>query len=212
MKTIIITLIVFLSFLTYSQEIIPDSYAGIEQSSKSRIFMDNFENNKYYWIKESSPSSHRIESGYLFFANDYEFIYSDGKPINFDPNKNFEIETKIKFVSGDVEAFNGIFWGQLVFGDKYFFGFSSMGYYKINKDIGLQTKTLLEPQKTEIINKTGQNTLVIRKYDDTYYFFLNENLVHTMPYEKLPGQYLGFSVAKKSLIQINFIRLWYIND
>ena len=211
MKTIFITLALFSCLISYSQ-IIPDSYDGVPQSNKSKIFVDNFDNNKHYWIKESSPSSHRIDEGYLFFANDYEFIYSDGKPINYNASKNFEIETKIKFVSGDVEAFNGLFWGQLIFGDSYFFGFSSMGYYKIDKEIGLQQASILEPVKSAIINKTAENTLVVRKYGDTYYFFINKNLVHTMPYEQLPGQYLGFSVAKKSLIQINFIRLWYIND
>ena len=212
MKTILITLTLLLCLTSYSQEIIPDTYEGIPQSSKTKIFMDNFDNNKYYWIKESSPSSHRIEDGYLFFANDYEFVYSDGKPINFDPTKNFEIETKLKFISGDVEAFNGLFWGQLIFGDSYFFGFSSMGYYKIEKEVGLQKNSILEPVKSESVNKTSENTLVVRKYDDTYYFFINKSLVHTMPYEELSGKYLGFSVAKKSLIQINFIRLWYIND
>ncbi len=212
MKAILLTFTVLFCLSGFSQTIMPDSYDGVPQSKKSRIFLDNFDDNKYHWIKESSPSSHRIQDGYFFFANDYEFVFIDGKPINFDPNRNFELESKIKFISGKVENYNGIFWNQLLFGDKYFLGFSSMGYYKMDKEVGLQTKNLLEPKKSEIINKTAENSITIRKYGDMYYFFINKNLVHSMPYEELPGQYIGFSVSKKSMVQINFLRLWYIND
>jgi len=193
-----------------AQELMPDNYDGIPQSNKVRIFMDNFDDNKYYWVKNTSPSTHQIVDGYFLFSNDYGFPYTDGKPISFDPTKNFEIETRIKFVSGDVEKFSGIFWGELIFGDKYFMSFSSIGKYKIEKEVGLQTETLVEPVKSEIINSTADNSLIIRKYNDKYYFFINKNLVYTMDYETLPGQYIGFTVAEKSMVQINFLRLWYI--
>lgn len=203
-------LFVGIVFQTFSQDIMPDLYEGIPQSSKVRIFMDNFDSNKYFWIKNTSPETHQILDGYFFFSNDYGFPYTDGKPISFDGTKNFEIETRIKFVSGDVEKYSGIFWGELIFGDKYFFGFSSMGNYKIEKEIGFQTNTIVDPVKSSIINNTAENTFTVRKYNDKYYFFLNKNLVHTMDYEDLPGQYIGFTVAEKSMVQINFLRLWYI--
>jgi len=200
----------FLYVASFSQ-IMPDAYDGIEQSSKSRIFIDNLDDNRYYWIKESSPNTHRIADGYLFFANDFGFSFIDGKPINFDPTRNFELETKIKFISGDVEEFNGLFIGQLIFGDKYYYSFSSMGEYKIEKEVSLITEVIVPPTKLSSINQTAENSLTIRKYDDIYYFFINKTLVHTMPYETLPGQYIGFNVSKKTLIRINFLRLQYIN-
>lgn len=194
-----------------AQELMPDSYDGIPQSSKTRLFLDNFDDNKYLWIKNTSPATHQMIDGYFMFSNDYGFPYTDGKPISFDGTKNFEIETRIKFVSGDVEKFSGLFWGELIFGDKYFFGFSSMGKYKIDKEVGLQTTTILEPVESAIVNSTAENSFTIRKYGDKYYFFLNKNLIYTMDYEDLPGQYIGFTVAEKSMIQINYLRLWYIN-
>lgn len=193
-----------------AQQIQPDSYEGVPRSNKERIFLDNFDDNRYFWIKESSPATHRIADGFLYFSNEYDFPYVDGKPISFDGNKDFEIETRIKFISGDVEAFNGIMWGQLVFGEKYILGFSSMGYYSIIKEDGFDESTILEPQQSEVINKTSDNNLVVRKYGDKYYFFINEVLIHSMDYNGLPGQYIGFKVAPNSMVRVNFLRLWYI--
>ncbi len=209
-KLIFLLIFVFSMALLNGQSINPDSYDGVPRSSKQRIFLDNFDDNRYFWIKDSSPSTHRIDDGFLYFSNEYDFTYTDGKPIAFDGNKNFEIESIIKFISGDVEAFNGILWGQLVFGKKYFFTYSSMGYYTITREDGFEKTEVIKPVKSSIINKTGSNDIVVRKYNDKYYFFINKNLVHTMDYEGLPGQYIGFKVAPNSLIRINFIRLWYI--
>ncbi len=209
-KITLLSIMLFLYVASFAQ-IMPDAYDGIEQSSKSRIFIDDFKDNRYLWIKESSPNTHRISEGYLFFANNFGFLFTDGKPINFDPTRNFELETKIKFVSGDVEEFNGLFFGQLIFGDKYYYSFSSMGEYKIEKEVGLNTEVIVPPTKLSSINKTAENSLIIRKYDDTYYFFINKTLVHTMPYETLPGQYIGFNISKKTLVRIAFLRLQYIN-
>jgi len=210
-STIILALIAFVFVTKISaQGLMPDSYAGIPQSSKTRIFMDNFDDDRYSWIKNASSSGQEIIDGYYMFSNAFDFPNTDGKAISFDATQNFEIETKIKFVSGDVEKFSGLFWGELVFGDKYFFGFSSMGSYVINKEVGFNTNNILPETKSEIINKTAENSLTVRKYGDKYYFFLNQNLIYTMDYEELPGQFIGFTVADKSLIQINFLRLWKI--
>ncbi|MBN2664611.1 MAG: hypothetical protein JXR68_13260 [Bacteroidales bacterium] len=211
MKNLLLLFIVALSFSVNAQTLQADSYDGITRSNKQRIFLDNFDDNRYFWIKDASPSTHRISDGFLYFSNEYDFIYTDGKPISYDGNKNFEIETRIKFVSGDVEAYNGLMWGQLVFGEKYFFEFSSLGYFRIVKEDGFDEVAIKDATQTDVINKTGDNDLVIRKFDNKYYFFINKVLVHTMDYPGMPGQYLGFKVSPNSMIRINFLRLWYIN-
>lgn len=211
MKNLLFLFIVAFSFSMNAQNLQADLYDGVPRSNKQRIFLDNFDDNRYFWIKDASPSTHRISDGFLYFSNEYDFIFTDGKPIAYDGSKNFEIETRIKFVSGDVEAYNGLMWGQLVFGEKYFFEFSSLGYYRIVNEDGFDEIAIKDATQTDAINKTGDNDLVIRKFDDKYYFFINKVLVHTMDYTGMPGQYLGFKVAPNSMIRINFLRLWYIN-
>jgi len=211
MKLIVLIIALILSQTKiHAQEINPSDYASIPVSMKKRVFSDDFDNNKYFWIKQSSPVSHQIHDGFFFFSNDYDLPYTDGKPINFDANKNFELETKIKFVSGNVESLNGLFWGELIFGDKYFFGFSSMGYYTFNKEIGFQLKEYVKKTKSELINQTADNLFTVRKYNDKYYFFINQELVYEMPYETIPGNYIGFQVASKTMVQINYLKLWTI--
>jgi len=209
-KNILLFLLLIFVLFAYSQDVMPDAYDGVPTSMKKRIFLDNFDNNNYSWIKNTSPSTNRISDGFLYFSNEYDFPYVDGKAISFDGEKNWEIETRIKFISGNVETFNGLMWGQLIFGKKYILGFSSMGYQQIEIIDGYDQSYLLEPINTGIINQTDENDLVVRKYGSKYYFFINKNLVFTSNFESLTGQYIGFSVSPNSMIRINFLRLWYI--
>lgn len=210
MKNLLVLLFVAVSFSVSAQDFQVDVYDGIPRSDKQRLFLDNFDDNRYFWIKDASPSTHRISDGFLYFSNEYDFIYTDGKPIAFDGSRNFEMETRIKFVSGDVEAYNGLMWGQLVFGEKYFFEFSSLGYYRIVKEDGFDEIILVDATQSSAINKTGDNDLVVRKFNDKYYFFINKVLVHSLDYNGMPGQYVGFKVAPNSMVRINFLRLWYL--
>ncbi len=210
MNKLLIFIMLLLPAGMVAQSIMPDAYDGVPKSSKQRIFLDNFDDNRYFWIHESSPSTHRIKDGFLYFSNEYDFPFIDGKPIAFDGNKNWEIESRIKFISGDVEAYSGIMWGELIFGQKYIFEFSSMGNYQVEKIDGFDHEVILGPDNNGIINKTADNNLVVRKYGNKLYFFINQNLVFTTDFEGLPGQYIGFSVAPNSMVRINFLRLWYI--
>lgn len=210
-KNILLFLLLVFVLFAYSQDVVPNAYDGVSISMKKRIFLDNFDNNKYSWIKNTSPSTNRIGDGFLYFSNEYDFPYVDGKAISFDDEKNWEIETKIKFISGDVEAFNGLMWGQLIFGEKYVFSFSSMGYQQIEFIDGYNQSFVLKPENTGIINKTSDNYIVVRKYGNKYYFFINKVLICTSDFKALTGQYLGFSVAPNSMIRIDFLKFWYID-
>jgi uncharacterized repeat protein (TIGR01451 family) len=46
---------------------------------------------------------------------------------------------------------------------------------------------------------------------DKYYFFLNENLVHTMPFEPFFGNLVGFQVAENSTIRVDHIDIAYLD-
>ncbi len=199
-------------FVNLFSQINPEDYAGVPSEKKVKIFVDNFDNNKYFWIKKSSPSTSRIADGFFYLSNDYEFSSAEGKAISYDGNKNWEIETSIKFISGEVEDFSGLMWGNLVFGKKYIFAFSSLGKYEVKIIDGFDEKILAGPEKLDTINKTWDNDLLVRKYSNKYYLFINKKLVYTFPYTGLPGQYIGFSIAPKTMIRINFLKLSYIKE
>lgn len=213
MKKISLFLLILipLQFMAQS-DVIPSAYQGIALQFKQRIFADNFDNNNYKWIKPSSPSTNKIKDGFFYFSNEFGITFNNGKAISFDADKNWEIESRIKFMSGDVEGYNGLMWGELVFGKKYIFGFNSLGYVKVVKIDGFDETVIIKPKKIEgVVNKTDDNNLVVRKYGDKYYFFINNVLIGDSSYDGMPGQYVGFSVAPNSMIRINFIRLWKID-
>ncbi len=177
---------------------------------KLRIFVDDFNDNRFEWIYDNSGLN-KIVNGSLFYSNPFEYPYYDGKPIMLDESKNFEFETKLKFISGDVSKFNGLFWGDLIFGDKMFFGISSMGEFVVMKNSGFNDQ-VIHQQKSSVINRADFNSLKVVKIADKFIFFINDQKVYEMPYEKVGGNYFGFCIAPKSYVQINYLKIWYLQQ
>ncbi len=173
---------------------------------RQRIFVDNFVDNRFDWLHEGAGDLNRIQDGFLFYSNPFEFPYYDGKAIYFDPSQNFEIDTKIKFISGGVEDVNGLFWGDLVFGVKFLLGFSQMGDYVVIKNTGFDEK-ILGTTKVEI-NRSDFNRLTVRKIGQFYYFYINDTLIYKMNYTPFSGRYIGFFIAPKAYIQIAYLKVW----
>ncbi len=173
---------------------------------RQRIFVDNFVDNRFDWLHEGAGDLNRIQDGFLFYSNPFDFPYYDGKAIYFDPSQNFEIDTKIKFISGSVEETNGLFWGDLIFGVKFLLGFSQLGDYVVIKNTGVDEK-ILGTTKVQI-NRSEFNRLTVRKIGPYYYFYINNKLIYKMNYTPFPGRYIGFFIAPKSYIQIAYLKVW----
>ncbi len=209
MKTLSSLFFILTAFvvISYSQLI---TSVGDAEYKKLRVFSDDFVDNRYDWVYEQS-NLNKIQFGSLFYANPFEFPYYDGKPIMLDINKDFEIETKLKFISGDVSKFNGLFWGDLIFGDKMFFGISQLGEFIVMKISGFGQE-ILTKQKSDTIQRSDFNVLSVVKTGDKYVFFINDRQVYQMPFEKFTGRYFGFGIAPKSYIQFAFLKIWYLQQ
>ncbi len=171
-----------------------------------RIFSDDFVDNRFGWIREGSSDLNRIQDGFLFYSNPFEFPYYDGKAIYFNPDENFEIQAKIKFISGPVDQLNGLFWGDLIFGTKFLIGFSQLGDYAVIQNSGVDERTIVKSKVN--INRSGFNELVIRKVENEYVFYINGEEVYRMTYKPFTGRYIGFFIAPKSYVQIAYLKLW----
>ncbi len=204
---------VFLALLGFSGSLsLAQIYTTINsvKYKKIRVFSDDFIDNRYDWIFEQNSLLTKIENGCLFYANPYNYNYFDAKPIMLDINQNFEIETKIKFISGDVTLFNGLFWGDLIFGKKIIFGFSSTGDFAIWQNSDLDSNLIVKQKLDTIINPTDFNHLKVVKLDGRYLFFINGHQVYQMAFEPFTGRYFGFTIAPKSYIQIAYFKIWYL--
>ena len=61
------------------------------------------------------------------------------------------------------------------------------------------------------MNRYAFNKLTVRKVADKYYFFLNEKLVHSMPFEPFFGNLIGFQVGENSTIMVDNIDTAYLD-
>ena len=125
-----------------------------------------------------------------------------------DQKRDFEIEASIMFGSGKE---NGIIWGKKDNNNNYHFGFSGNGQFSIYKTDNGSLKHFKNRTISRKVNKKNYNKLTIRKVNSTYYFFINEALVHSCPFEDFFGNYFQVIANSNSLIKINSIRISYLN-
>src|SRR5512145_2345346 len=99
----ILLLILFTEFTAFSQE----KYSDYTSKQKVNIFKDDFSDNKNNWWTGDNPYAYAaVEKGdYTLEWRGSLPIWNSYKAINFDLNKDFEIEAEIKQISGSQEFF-----------------------------------------------------------------------------------------------------------
>jgi|GEM_PF-382966 len=177
------------------------------------IFNDEFENNEEAWFTGTNGSNIiEIENGYYQLERE---ALSDGwqyREISIDIQKDFEIETAIKIVRGVQNNSYTIDYGHDA--DEYnTFGFSGDGYFVIRSYFDEDWTDFKPWLKSPLVKKDAFNKLTIRKIAQRMYFFLNERLVHNMPFkeEHWFGDNIGFSVQDTSLMQVDYLRVSQLN-
>ncbi len=210
-KYYILIFLVAFTFQSKAQSIWEaDKYKGVPLDKKEIFFFEDFINNKNKWINDSNSKIYSINDSCLIIYNTFSYPISDGKEISINDIKDFEIETEIKFESGEEKDFIGIFWGSITFDEKYNFGFSANSGFTIYKDFSIERTKYQDWKHTDFINKTSYNKLTIRKIDFHYYFFINKRFVYKMSYDILPGNEIGFIIPQKTKVSIKNLTVSYI--
>ncbi|MBE9468630.1 MAG: caspase family protein [Bacteroidetes bacterium] len=213
MKTLLSTiLLIAFTISANAQEWTAKLYSGIPIEEKKIIFEDDFEKFNNYWLLGIEENSwiENLEKGNLFFQSLTNKPKQDILPVIFDYNRDFEIETKIKFEKGEMDKAYGFQWGKSQNPVKQFdFLLSANGQFTIDKYTG-EFHDYVPFTQSKLVNSYASNKITIRKVEDTYYFFLNENLIHTMPFEPFFGNLLGFQVAENSTMLVDYIRVSYL--
>lgn len=213
--SILVTSFLVLSNSAKSQNPIKaDVYQGVDASKKTALFIENFTNNNNNWylgIKENVWFEN-LQDSTLVFQSYEDAPKEDFKEVIIDPTHDFEIELKIRLDKGIQNKFYGLQWGKSVSEGKQFdFFINGQGQYTIDKYTGEFTD-FVPVTSSNLINNYTYNTLTVRKVATQYYFFINQQLVHTMPFEPLFGNGVGFQVAEKSSVQIDYLHVWQLSD
>ena len=192
----------------------PEVYEGYSAEKRLPLFTEEFVDNKNNWylgIKENVWFQN-LQDGTLFFQSFEDVPKEDFKEVYIDQSKDFEIELKIRLDKGIQNKFNGLQWGkQTTEGKQFDFFFNGQGQYTIDKFTGSFTD-FVPVTSTKLINNYTYNLLTVRKVGSKYYFFLNKQMVYSMPFEPLFGNGIGFQVAEKSSVQIDYLKVWQLSS
>lgn len=192
-----------------------ERYDGIPASRKQVVFSEDFDDNRRKWpvgkIDRGSMDFKLERGAYILRAVEdaAKIVYRED--IQLDEKRDFEIEASLRHLAGTENFGHFLFWGRSPDGKNVQFGISGDGCYQVLISRGTTFENVIPWTKSELLRKDVPNTLTVRKIGKMYYFFLNEVLVHRMPFRAFDGRQIGFVVAKKAMLSVDSLRVFYLD-
>ena len=188
-----------------------DNIRNYTYSDSGFHFSDQFNSNSNNW-STSNGSKEKVEvsNGKYYIDNKVTSgIFSDNTKY-IDANRDFEIETKIDKISGVTNYGYGLIFGKGSSGEFRFY-IASTGWYKVARVVDDKEQIMQKWIKSSYV-KTGNgksNVLKVKKDNGYYKFYVNGNYLYQTEHEPFYGDKLGFYVANKQKIGVDYIRVKY---
>lgn len=179
------------------------------------IFFEDFNDNKNNWtIADNKKGRARIDGG-IYYLTAAGHAYGEGQDVKIDNRKDFEIETRIKIVSGNAEHknyYSMLFWGREAM-NSYYFTFAKDGFASVELCDGKNQHDCVirngSFQKT-MLNPEDFNVYMIRKKGSTYSFLINGTQFYEMPFAPFFGNLIGFGAGRKVSLAIDYLKVVYL--
>ncbi len=189
--------------------------AQTDTSARNVIFFDDFNNNKNNWtIVDNKKESSRIEGGY-YYLTAVGHAYGETQEIKIDTRKDFEIEARIKIVSGDTEHkfyYSMLFWGREGNNGNYF-TFAKDGFASVELCDGIHQNDCITNSgslKRTTLDPGDFNVYTIKKTGKTYSFFINGVQFYQMPFTSFFGNLIGFGAGRKVTLAVDYLKVMYL--
>lgn len=192
----------------------PDEYYGIPVKDKLVRFIDEFENNQHQWDLGSLYLDEEIENGEFRCVSHSSHSYTKQQRIDLRGTNNFEVELYIRFAKGisDTDAL-GLTFGRDSKGNEFNFVYTPNLQFRVSKYDRNREYDLSGWQHTNALRlKHGYNRLTIRQVEQTWFFFINKQLVHEMNAQPLFGDRIGFTLGGHMAIEVDFISVTEISS
>lgn len=218
MKTITGFIALFTIINCFGQAVTPPPSIAASQmdtSSHRVIFFDDFNNNKNDWlVADNKHEIAKIDGGFYYLTS-LRHAYGEAQEIKIDTRKDFEIEARIKIVSGNSDHknyYSMLFWGRKAM-TGYYFTFAKDGFVSVEICDGKNQHDCITKngslQKT-MLNPDGFNVYMIRKTGNTYSFFVNGTQFYEMPFTPFFGNLIGFGAGRKISLAIDYLKVIYL--
>ncbi|HUX96786.1 MAG TPA: caspase family protein [Bacteroidales bacterium] len=207
-----LSLLMIILFLPVHLAVAQQNYLVFSAADKTNIFSDNFDDNSNQWITDNTWISGNLSNGfYDIVCKNYQG--STGlsyKPVNIEPDKDYEIEATFKVLKGI---------GALVFGmsdkyDHYRIEITETNTLQILKDTPSKKKKLEKLFSGSGDNQLTKefNKLTVRCLQGVFYVFANQGLVGQFSNIKPEGNQIGFNVGTDSEISVDYLKVSYLNN
>ncbi len=188
---------------------------GQTDSAASVLFFDNFDNNKNNWTEADNKNVRSKIEGGIYYLTSTGHAYGEAQELNIDTKRNFEIECRIKIVSGNTEHkdyYSMLFWGREAM-NGYYFTFAGDGFASVQLCTGKNQNSCVTKkgsyQKT-MLAPDDFNVYKIRKTGNTYEFLINNESFYTMPFTPFYGNLIGFGAGRKVSLAIDYLKVRYL--
>jgi hypothetical protein len=216
MKKVLLIAILFpvSTIVSFSQS----NYNDCPENVKKSLISEDFNNNSNKWTLNNpsdNSADYKIKNGYFQIkVPDKNNIGLQCIPVlDLNQNKNWEIETRIKYSGGSVFKAFALIWGYKDLNSQgYFFFIDARGLFKIQKKDtpGSNFISYKDWAPAHYVNKSDWNKLTVRKVDDKCYFFINEHFISSIPFELFYGDEVGFYCGGGLTIQADYLKVSYI--
>ncbi|MGC1390748.1 MAG: caspase family protein [Bacteroidales bacterium] len=194
------------------------NYNDYPENLKKNVINENFKNNDNKWALDNSSDNsadYKIKNGsFQIKVPDKNNIGLQCIPVSdLNQNKNWEIETRVKYSGGSVFKAFALIWGYKDGNSQgYFFFIDARGLFKIQKKDtpGSNFINYKDWAPARYVNKSDWNKLTVRKVDDKCYFFINEHLISSVPFESFYGDEVGFYCGGGLTLQAEYLKVSYI--
>lgn len=174
---------------------------------------ENFDNKDRGWgYWDNAKNSSQVADGVWTLNAKTETFYTS-TVVYMDPEKDFVIETAIRYNYGEDNNAIGLLFGAKDGMNFNLFSISGNGYYKIEAH-GSDTKwvTIKDWTEDDIVKPSGEwNILRVEKKSGIYTFLVNGAKVHEASNIKWYANRLGTSNYAKANYSMDYIRVWQDN-
>ena len=171
---------------------------------RTTVYFEDFseETSDKFWTGKNREHKGKIKYGqYLFKSVAIGLKPSYMAPhFDLDPSKDFAVEMMLSSNGNDY----GLVWGQ----DKslerfYYFNLIKRGFVIKN-----EKETIIKGKIKKLV--TEWNKITLRKVNQTYYLFVNEQLVYEMPYEPISNIRIGIGTPGWKVF-VDYFGVYYLN-
>lgn len=180
------------------------------------IFYDDFEDNKNNWTIGNNKNATTSMRAGCYYLTASGHAYGEAQEIKIDTRKNFQIETRIKILSGGSEHkhyYNMLFWGREA-NTGYYFTFAKDGFASVEVCSGKNQPSCIVKDgsfRRSNLDPNDFNVYMIRKTGNIYTFHINGTVCYTMPFTPFFGNLAGFGAGRNVSLAIDYFKVSYLD-